>query len=305
MPTLRQLEYLIAVADTRHFRRAAERCGVSQPTLSAQLAVLEQRLGVRLIERDRQRVVVSREGEAVLMIARRIMADVREMRDLAAGGQHRLSGLLRLGLPHSVGPYLLPRILPRLATTAPELRFYVREEVPKALPEALQRGAYDLLITPLPVTGADLAVTPLFREPLYLVVPRHHRLAAKGEVRRADLAGEPVLALEAGHQLHGQVEALCEEFGAKLQREFEGTSLDTLRQMVAMGLGITFLPGLYVRSTIAEDDQVRAVSLLGRALFRTIGLVWRKASAQSDRYQALADSMKAAVRSAFPDFPAG
>jgi LysR family hydrogen peroxide-inducible transcriptional activator len=302
MPSLRQIEYLVALYEARHFRRAAEQVGVSQPTLSAQLKALEERLGGQLVERSRSRVVFTALGERIIENARRILRDVREMRETALSYGQEFGGTIRLGLPPTIGPYLLPRMLPQLHNDYPSLRLYVREQVPQTLPQSLQDGRYDVLVTPLPVRGADLESLPVFREPLYIAIPADHPLAAKSEIERADLNGQSILALEAGYQLHEQAEAMCEEFGARLLFDFEGTSLDTLRQMVGMGMGFSFLPGLYVKSVLAMDQSVEARQIKGRAISRTIGLVWRQTSGLDAQYRKLAGFVGETIARDFPDF---
>lgn len=303
MPSIRQLEYLAALHTTRHFRRAAESVGVSQPTLSAQLKVLEERLGVQLVERDRSSVIFTPVGEEILGVARSVLRDVQEIRDVAASQRGEFGGLIRLGLPPTIGPYLLPRMLPELHKTYPKLKLYVREEVPQILPNSLTEGRHDVLITPLPVIGSEFETVAVFREPLVIVAPADHPLAAMPTIDRIQLRGQSILSLEAGHQLHEQVEAICEDFGAELLLDFEGTSLDTLRQMVAIGMGLSFLPGLYVEATLGNDTSVKALTLKGRSLFRTIGLVWRRTSARSNEFKKLADYTRETVKRDFPDFP--
>lgn len=289
MPNLRQLEYLVALADTRHFRRAAERTNTTQPTLSEQLKALEQRLGAQLVERGRSRLILTPVGMQVVAIARRMLRDANEIQTLAASGGKDLSGLLRLGLPATIGPYLLPRVVPELHKRYPDLKLYVREELPQTLPRALEEGVYDVIITPLPVRGAELTSVQLFREPLHLTVASDHSLARRKTVGRVDLKGQDVLALGPGHQLHEAVLALCEEFGANVRLDYEGTSLDMLREMVVMGLGITFMPDLYVRSELLRDLNVRTFELQDRSVYRTIGMVWRKSSARQEMYAKFAE----------------
>ena len=300
MPSIRQLEYLIALSETRHFRRAAEKAGVSQPTLSAQLNALEEKLGVQLVERSRSRVLLTPVGEEIEHIARRVIRDVQEIKDAASGQHGKLAGVIRLGLPPTIGPYLLPRLLPKLHKTYPDLKLYVREEVPQTLPASLEEGGHDVVIMPVPVRGGDLESVSLFREPLYLTVPADSPLADKEPVERADLRGQSILTLETGHQLREQVEAICEEFGAELMSNFEGTSLDTLRQMVGMGMGLSFLPGLYVHASLGRDGSVKSKELKGRALYRTVGMVWRKTSARKAEFETLAGHLRDAVKRGFP-----
>jgi LysR family hydrogen peroxide-inducible transcriptional activator len=296
MPTLRQLRCLVALADTPHFRRAAEQCHVSQPTLSGQLRALESRLGVQLVERSRTRVVLTVIGQDTAVRARRILQETDDLIALARAGHGPLGGTLRLGVLHSLGPYLLPHILPELHESYPELKLHVRERLPGTLLRDLEEGHLDLLIYPLPLESARLRVVRLFREPLMIAAPRDHPLAGKAAVERTDLKGETILALEEGHRLHDQVEALCRDYGARLAREFEGTSLDTLRQMVGMGMGLTFLPSLYVRSEIPDDREVIVRPLRSRPPSRSMGLAWRRTSARDDEYAILAGQIRGILK---------
>jgi LysR family transcriptional regulator, hydrogen peroxide-inducible genes activator len=299
VPNIRQLEYLVALADTLNFRRAAERTNTSQPTLSEQLKALEDRLGAQLVERSRPRVMLTPIGIQTVEIARRILRDANEIRAVAANGGQELSGLLRLGLPPTIGPYLLPKIIPALRANYPSLKLYLREEPPQSLVHALDEGALDVIVTLLPVASADFRSCHLFREPLHLVVGADHPLASQTSVQRSALEGQDVLTLGPQHQLHEVVHALCEEFGARLRYDFEGTSLDTLREMVVMGLGITFLPGLYVRREIMTDPSLKVLELHGRSLYRTVGMVWRKTSARQTSYERLATFFQNAVTHEF------
>lgn len=301
MPTLKQLRYLVAIADTLHFRRAAELSHISQPTLSGQLRELEERLGVQLVERSRAKVVLTPIGKEIAGRARTILRDVTDLIDLAKQGQDVLGGMLRLGVLSSLGPYLLPHILPELHQTYPQLKLYVREGMPNALLHGLDEGSLDVLIFPLPVKGADLRVARLFREPLLIAAARDHALANKEFAERSDLKGETVLALERGHRLHDQVSELCDHYGAKLALDYEGTSLDTLRQMVGMGMGFTFLPALYVRSEIPKDGEVAARPMRARPPSRTIGMIWRRHSARGDEFAALAGLTRGIIKGRVPE----
>jgi LysR family hydrogen peroxide-inducible transcriptional activator len=213
-----------------------------------------------------------------------------------------MGGIVRLGLPASIGPYLLPAVLPSLHEKYPLLRLYVRENLPHALPEALAQGIHDLLIVPLPVRGEDFVNLRLFREPLLLAVPTDHRLASAPAVTVSDLEGEQVLTLERGHALHEQVTAICEECGAKLMRNYEGTSLPTLHQMVATGLGLTFLPGVYAKEAANPESGIRIVTLKDKPLHRTIGLLWRNTTPDTETFLKVAHHVREAVRQRFPSF---
>lgn len=300
-PSLRQLEYLVALTETRHFRRAAERVGVSQPTLSAQIQALEGALGAKLVESSKARVLMTPVGSEVATRARALLREVEAIGELARHGQKLLAGAVRLGTLQTVGPYLLPHILPELHETYPELRLYVREAVPRTLLSGLEDGNYDMLLFPLPVRARELVEARLFREPLWIVASARHPLAAAKDVERSDLRGETVLALEEGHRLHDQVRDLCQEFGASMSMDYEGTSLDTLRQMVAMEMGLSFLPALYVRSEVAQDRQVVARQLRSRAPSRTIGMVWRRQAGRDEEFMAMAALIRRVLKQRVPE----
>jgi LysR family transcriptional regulator, hydrogen peroxide-inducible genes activator len=297
MPSIRQLEYLVALSDTLHFRRAAERCNTTQPTLSEQIKALEERLGARLVERNRSGVLMTPIGTAATEIARRILCDASELRMIAAMGDSTLKGVLRLGLPSTIGPYLLPHVVPTLHRAYPDLKLYVREELPQTLPRTLETGGHDLIIAPLPVRGEELHTTELFREPLFLTVGADHPLASKARIDSSDLQGQEILTLAPGHQLHGVILALCQEVGGHVRLDYEGTSLDMLREMVITGLGITFMPGLYVRRELTTDTSLRVMPLHGRAIHRSIGMAWRKSSARHRSFETLAELFRTTIRS--------
>ncbi len=301
MPTLQQLRYLVAIAETLHFRRAAELTHVTQPTLSGQLRELEDRLGVQLVERSRARVILTPIGEEIAARAKGVLRDVRDIVELGKRGQSLLGGTIRVGVLQSLGPYLLPHILPELHQSYPSLKLYVREGMPQALLNGLDEGSLDLLFFPLPVKGADLESARLFREPLWIVAPQEHHLAGKETAERSDLSGETVLTLERGHRLHDQVRDLCDEYGANLALDYEGTSLDTLRQMVAMGMGLSFLPALYVRSEVRRDDQIVARQLRSPSPFRMIGMIWRRHSARQDEFLTLAGLIRGVLKGRVPE----
>lgn len=297
MPNLRQLEYLVALAETRHFRRAAERTNSTQPTLSEQVKALEERLGLQLVERSTARVIITPVGQRIVEIARRMLRDAGEIRAIAASGAKEMSGLVRLGLPPTLGPYLMQRAAPELHKLYPDLKLYMREELPKSLPHALEDGVHDVIISPMPVRGAELECVTLFREPLLFTVAADHPLARRKSISLADLKGQDVLTLGPGHQLHDPIQALCKEAGANLKFEFEGTSLDMLREMIGMGLGASFMPGLYVRRELQEDASVACFEIKDRNVFCTVGMAWRATSARRPTYLKLAEFFKAELAS--------
>jgi LysR family transcriptional regulator, hydrogen peroxide-inducible genes activator len=300
LPTIRQLRYFCSLAETRHFRRAAEAMGVSQPSLSLQIANLETLLGTALVERGRGPVTLTPAGREVLALARRTLDDAQEILDVAAAMRGGLSGTIRLGVSPSLGPYFLPRIVGHLHQGFPELRLYIRERTPRLLREELLDGTHDMILSQLPLQGGDLHVRRLFSEALLLVAPPDHPLSGKGSVALGDLAGLQVLSLGPDFVLHDQIAAICADHGANLLRDYEGTSLDALRQMVAMGMGVTFMPQLYVTSEISPRELAVVALPMPRGHFsRSVGLVWRRGSGARFIYDRIADEFVAIARERF------
>lgn len=296
-PSLKQLHYLLALDDTRSFRKAAERCGISQPSLSVQIANLEERLGLRLISRGRGPVTLTVAGREVVARARRIWAEVTALQGIAPRLGTGLIGTVRLGVSTTLGPYFLPHAVGRLHRANPELKLYVREAAPRVLVEQLDRGDHDLLLTQLPVVGTDYTTVRLFREALFMVTAQSHTLAGRAEIAETDLAGVSVLSLGPGYALHEQVSALCEAHGARLLHDYEGTSLDALRVMTAMGMGVCLLPALYIRSEIGSETQdLAVVPFRGSRVARSLGLVWRRTSGNDRIAESLCDAFRDAVR---------
>jgi LysR family hydrogen peroxide-inducible transcriptional activator len=304
VPTLRQLRYLVAIADTLSFRRAAEICHVSQPTLSTQLGELEARLKVQLVERSRRRVVMTPLGAEIAERARRVLREVSDIAELAEKGRHILEGTLRLGVLPSLGPYLFPHVLPFLRQRYPGLTLYLREEGAENLMRRLEEGDLDVVLFPLPLRREALSTVALFDEALWLALPKGHPLAAKAVLDLDDLSDLTVLALEPGHSLHAQVLALCRAYGARALLDYATTSLDTLRQMAGMGVGATFLPALYVRAEALNDSQIVVRPFAPPPPSRRIGLVWRRLSARGSEYAALASHIRDALSAAGADVTA-
>jgi LysR family hydrogen peroxide-inducible transcriptional activator len=279
LPSLKQLDYFVALAETGSFRRAAEHCGISQPSLSVQLSGLEKRLGHILVERNRSGVILTPAGREVHERARAILDAAQNLVNRFDAPRTGLAGTIRFGASGTLGPYLLPHVIARLHALHPELSLYIREATPEALVAGLQRGDFDMILVQLPVRG-DVTPIRLFREPLELVVARDHPFAGQERVARADLAGAMVLSLGPAYSLRQQVADLCETLGAKLKGDYEGTSLDAIRLMAGMGMGVAFLPALYVRSEIRADGKdVAVVPLEGPRILRSVGLVTRAGSA--------------------------
>jgi LysR family transcriptional regulator, hydrogen peroxide-inducible genes activator len=288
LPTLRQLEYAVAVADHRHFRRAAAACAVSQPALSTQIRELEDQLGVRLFERGRGGVVVTPEGGRIAEQARAILASARELVDVGRSLGRPLAGPLRLGVIPTVAPYLLPKVLPGLQGVYPDLSLLLREDQTARLVERLAAGELDVLLLALEANLGDSVQLPLFRDRFQLVVRRDHALARRRRVRESDLEGSELLLLDDGHCLRDQTLSACQARGARERANFRATSLGTLTQMVASGIAATLLPELALASEVAPRADLVAVPFERPEPHRTIGLVWRRGSARTAQYRLLA-----------------
>ena len=290
---LKDLRYLVELADTRHFGRAAERSFVSQPTLSAQLKKLEEYLGVQLIERAPKRVSLTPAGEAIVERARRILEASGEIVELARGHRDPLAGRIKLALLPTIGPYLLPHVAAKLRKQLPRLELMLYEYQTDTMLEKLHSGEIDvgILALPVPLDGLDSQV--LYREPFMVAMPTGHKLAGKTSIRPEDLDHETLLLLEDGHCLRDQALAICSTTGVHEKQDFRATSLETLRQMVAAGVGITLLPELAGRGAYGHARGVVIRPFAKPVPTRTIGAVWRKSSARREVILALAKHIEA------------
>ncbi|MEO1078855.1 MAG: hydrogen peroxide-inducible genes activator [Pseudomonadota bacterium] len=301
MATLKQILYFQTVAETQSIRRAADRLDIAQPTLSTQLAALEKSLGVTLFERTRRLTQLTPAGRQLLPAAKQVIAQWHEMQELAHTLSDTAASTHRLGVPPTLGPYLLPNIVPAIHSRFERLKLYVREEPPSQLEIGVAEGRHDLALMPLPLRNESLAVDVLFREPLLLVASREAGLAAGGVLQESDLAGMSILSLDERHLLHQEVQRICERTGALLNRDYEGTSLDTLRQMVVMGMGVAFLPALYIRSEIHRPEELDVIRIEGSHLFREHALVYRAGSPVRHLYQQLAGLIRERMANAFSE----
>ncbi|HEY3785759.1 MAG TPA: LysR substrate-binding domain-containing protein [Steroidobacteraceae bacterium] len=277
---LKDLRYLVAVADSRHFGRAARRCFVSQPTLSAQLKKLEDYLGVQLIERQPGNVSLTEAGEQIVTRARRILEASEEVVALARAHRDPLAGRLRVALLPTIGPYLLPRIAQPIRKALPRIELRLYEFQTAQMLEKLTAGELDVGILALPVEDEGLEVRELYTEPFTLAVPDRHRLAKRSSVRVEDLKGETLLLLEDGHCLRDQALEVCSRIGLHEKQDFRATSLETLRQMVATGAGVTLLPELAGRGAYGNARGVAIRPFARPAPVRHIGAIWRRTSAR-------------------------
>jgi LysR family hydrogen peroxide-inducible transcriptional activator len=287
--TLRQLHYLQALAATGHFRRAAEQVGVSQPSLSAQIALLEQRLASRLVERGGGAAILTPLGRDIVERGRRILADVQALEDSAQDDAAGLNGTVRLGVSPTLGPYLMPHVVARLHRDHPALKLHVREGFPDDLISDLASGKHDTVLIQLPVAGNDFIVERLFREALLLVMAADDPLAGREAIDTADLVGRGLLTLSARYKMADQILALGQAVGAHILRDYEGTSLDAVRQMAGMGMGLALLPALYIRAEVRNEHDVVVRPIRGRDLYRELGLVWRRGAGRAAAYHNLAE----------------
>lgn len=289
--TLQELRYLVALADTAHFGRAARACAVSQPTLSAAIKKLEGELGVVVVERTRRRVAITEIGRMLVEQARVVLDEARRFEELATQGRAPLVGDFRLGVIPTIGPYLLPHVVRRLRAAFPQLRLLLRELQTDALLADLRAGRLDAGLLALPIAGDDLQRVPLYDEPFVLALPRGHPLAQKKRVRTDALAELPLLLLEEGHCLRDQALEVCGRVSSRAREEVSGASLETLRNMVAAGVGATLLPQLAATGAQSRRD-VEIVGLVPEPS-RRVALLWRKAYARVESAQALAQHLLA------------
>jgi len=276
---LRDLRYLVALAEHKHFGRAAEASFVSQPTLSTQIKKLEDELGVALVERTPRKVLLTEVGREIAQRARGVLHEVDEIRAIARRTLDPESGTVRLGIFPTLGPYLLPHVVPRVRTRFPRLELLLIEEKTETVLRQLREGRLDAGVLALPLNDDQLHCEFLFEEPFVLAVPEQHELARRKGLKLDDLADQSLLLLEDGHCLRDQALEVCQLAGANEKSGFRATSLETLRQMVAANVGITLLPTLSVQPPVAQSENVHLLAFRGEAPSRRIAMVWRKSSA--------------------------
>ena len=287
LPSPQQLRYLLSLAELGHFGRAAEACAVTQSTLSAGILALERQLDAAILDRSAgKHVVFTALGGEIVAGARKALAALEALAEAASAARTPLSGPLRLGVIPTIGPFLLPRLMPVLRGAFPNLRLFVREDVTTALVERLAGNRLDLLLLALPCECGDAETLAISRDEFVVALPRGHKLAARARVPAAALAGERMLLLEDGHCLRDQALAMCGPAGE--QEGFAATSLHTLAQMVAGGLGVTLLPRMAVDAGVAAGTDIELRPLAGSSAWRTVGLAWRPSSPRADEYRALA-----------------
>jgi LysR family transcriptional regulator, hydrogen peroxide-inducible genes activator len=286
---LKDLRYLVAVADTRHFGRAAARSFVSQPTLSAQIRKLEDYLGVQLIERHPRRLTFTETGVQVVNRARRIIEASDEIVALSELQQDPLAGRLRLAFLPTIGPYLLPLVAARIRKRLPRIELLLYEYQTGPMLEHLQAGDIDIGVLALPVQAPGMSERTLYEEPFVVAVPDGNPLGARKSLKAADLNDQTLLLLEDGHCLRDQALDVCSHSSAHEKQDFRATSLETLRQMVASGSGITLLPELASSGAYGNARGVNIIPFAKPAPVRRIGALWRKTSAHSTAIAAVCD----------------
>ncbi len=289
---LRALQYLVTLADVRHFSKAAERCHVSQPTLSTQIRKLEEELDVLLVERSPRQVMLTEVGEDVVRRARALLGEVDAIKSIARRSRDPHSGTLRMGIFPTLAPYFLPHVVPAIRKAFPRLTLRLFEEKTEDVLAMLTQGRLDAGLLALPVEGDSLATRVLFEEPFVLAVPEGHPLCGADSVEMNDLENQELLLLEDGHCLREQALEVCQLSGAHEQLDFHATSMETLRQMVAAGTGITLMPVLAVKPPVAHTENLVTRPFKTPGPKRTIALVWRKSSAVSGFLEELAEVLR-------------
>lgn len=292
MATLRQLEYFVAVAERGHFGRAAASLNVSQPALSHQLRALEAGFGVKLIERSTRRTQLTPIGRELIDHARAVLREMSDLNQKAARAADRPLGRIRFGVTPTLGPYLMPRVIEVLHRENPDLRLFIKEGIPALQIAQLIDGQLDMMLCPMPVSGELLHVEPLFRESLHVVAPPDHPLAQKTSISEAELSGATFLTIDHRHHYHRQVSAIAERVGAKVLGDYEGTSLDSLRQMVGSGVGFALLPEFYIRSEAGGTNMVRQLRVEGMNEYRSIAALWRRGAAFEKTFAMLAELVR-------------
>lgn len=292
---IKELEYLIAIDDERHFHRAAEKCFVSQPTLSGQLKKLEDELGVLLVERNNRQVSMTEVGKAIALRARTIIAGVKEIKTIAQTYHDPMVGELRVGIIPTVAPYLLPIIMPPLNKHFPKLKIWLYEYQTHVLLEKLRNADLDCLILALPIEKHEFVEQDLFREPFRLAVKKGEKLAKQKSINMSDIAHQELLLLEEGHCLREHVLDACVLAGVQEKGHYQATSLETLRHMIGEGMGMTLMPELAVPTKTTKADSIRYLEFSDPKPNRRIGMLYRKNSYREEMFDNISELIKTAL----------
>ncbi|GLR26011.1 LysR substrate-binding domain-containing protein [Limnobacter litoralis] len=297
--TLTELKYIVALAREKHFGRAADACYVSQPTLSVAIKKLEDELGVALFERGSSEVSLTPVGERIVVQAQRVLEEASAIKALAMMGMDPLAGPLRVGVIYTIGPYLLPSLVAHMIEKVPSMPLLLQENFTVKLLELLRQGEIDVAILALPINESGFVIQPLYEEPFVVAVPKSHRWAKRESLGADELRDENMLLLGAGHCFRDQVLGVCPEMSRfsqsseGIQRTFEGSSLETIRHMVASGIGITMLPSSSVPSPVPAGSLLTYVPLKDDDTRRTVALVWRKSFVRKEAIDALIEGIAA------------
>ena len=291
LPTMKQLEYLVALADAQHFGRASERCHVTQSTLSAGIRDLESVLGTAVAERSNRRVLITRVGMQIAERARALLRDAEEIMEMSRADRSPMTGEMRLGVIPTIGPFYLPRALPALRERFPELTLYLREDQTAPLLARLEDGELDVALIALPYDVGDLTIEVILEDEFLFACDRTHMLAGIREVSLEALAGERLLLLEEGHCMRGHALDVCRMGDRRARAQFEVSSLHTLVQMVAAGIGVTLVPRLAVDAGIAPEADI-SLSRLAAPASRQIGLAWRRTSLRAEEFRLFANALQ-------------
>lgn len=291
-PSVKQLRYLCAVAEYRHFSKAAAACHVTQSTLSAAIQELESQLGVIIFERTKKSVLITPLGERLLHQARLVLGTVEDFVSLAKSHEEALADEIRLGVIPTIGPFLLPHLLAELRKQYPKLKLYLKEDLSAQLVQKLQQGQLDLIILAFPYALPDMETLRLFRDEFLLCLPPGHQLEKSKLVRQQQLQGESLLLLEEGHCLRDHALEACKLESSNTDLVYQGTSLHTLVQMVANGLGVTLLPAISVEGDVLGDTHLQLKHFSNENVSREIGLAWRKSDPRREEYLLLAEFIR-------------
>ena len=296
MATLKQIAIFAKLADTGNMSEAATALALTQPALSQQLRTLETSLGLKLFERVPKGMQLTPAGRDLLSAARNVQNAVRDFDDAADRAAERFVGSIRFGVTPTLGPYLMPSVIKTLHRRYPGLRLYIREGIPDQQHAELAAGELDMVLSPLPIAGRGLAIEPLFREPLRIVVPPDDPLNERPRLAAADFAGRKFLTLDPRHHNHRQLENICRHLDATVLADYEGTSLDAVQQMVGSGVGLAILPELYIRSDAGGLDVVRIAEPEGWQEYRSVGVAWRSSAAVAELYTEIAETIAEEAR---------
>ena len=290
--TLKHLKYFMAVAELKHFGKAAEACFVTQPTLSAAIKEFEDIIGMKLLERTKRHVLVTPIGEEILERAKEIVMMADGLQEFALSRKAPLTGELRLGVIPTIGPYLLPKFMNKVRAQFPELVLYLKEDQTARLLTSLKEGHLDILILALPYESDGIECFNFAKDPFFAAIPSTHALSKKKTIKNEDIFDENLLLLEEGHCLRDHAMAACSWAGAQRTNEFAATSLSTIVQMIANGLGITLLPQMAIEAGITQGCDIKTIPLHKNSPPRDIGLVWRKTSGRTEEFKALGNFLK-------------